>query len=313
MKTRVSKRRPAERIRQDPAAMDGGIVFRFVCLRNSPEENMEDLPFRPSDFGFRPPDPRRGFTLIEVLISAALMALIIASAYLCLNAGIASQKLIEPRTDIFQNARVAMALMTADLRGACPLSRDYEFLGLRRTTGQVDADNVDFATHNYTPRRPREGDFCEISYYLDQDPENGQFNLYRRRNPTIAPDPLNGGSKEEIARGVVGLRFEYYDGVDWYDSWGDASGKKQTSNKQQNNLTGMPDAVRITLLLDSNQKSDPSGSAGERTIEPPLVFQTVARLELADRPQSNSGGGNDNSNDSNQNDNTRPGGLGNGG
>ncbi len=165
--------------------------------------------------------------------------------------------------------------------------------------GQVDADNVDFATHNYTPRHAHEGDFCQVSFYLDQDSDSGQFSLFRRRNPRIAPDPLNGGSKEEIARGVVGLRFEYYDGFDWYDTWGDASGKKQTSQRDQSNLDGLPEAVRITLLMDSNPKSKPPPGSTERVVEPPLVFQTVARLELADISKNNSAGGSDNSQDNN--------------
>ena len=56
----------------------------------------------------------RGFTLIEVVISSALMALILVSAYLCLGAGIQGRNIVEPRADIFQNARVAMALLTAE-------------------------------------------------------------------------------------------------------------------------------------------------------------------------------------------------------
>ena len=77
------------------------------------------------------------FTLIEVMISVALMSLILVSAYLCLNAGFSAQKLIEPRAEIIQNARVAMAIMTADLRAACPLSKDQDFIGVTRTVGDI--------------------------------------------------------------------------------------------------------------------------------------------------------------------------------
>ena len=171
------------------------------------------------------------FTLIEILISSLLMSLILVSAYLCLNAAVSSQKLIEPRVEVIQNARVAMAIMAADLRGACTLSKDFDFLGMQRTMGEVQADNLDFATHNYTPRRDREGDFCQVSFFLDQDPQSGEFVLWRRRNPLIALDPLSGGKREEIARGLRGLRFEYYDGLDWYDTWGEVEkrGKRENS------------------------------------------------------------------------------------
>jgi len=225
----------------------------------------------------------QGFTLIEVVISAALMSLILVAAYLCLHAGLNSQKLIEPRAEIIQNARVAMAILTADLRNACPLSKDYQFIGMQRMIGEMEADNLDFGTHNYTPTRPREGDFCQESFYVDQDPETGRFSLWRRRNPVIGLDALSGGSKEEIATGLAGVRFEYFDGLDWYDTWGETKpGKRETSQKPQPNLTGMPEAVRVTLMLDSNPKSkNVSEETGQRVLEPPFVFQTVVRLNVA--------------------------------
>ena len=235
------------------------------------------------------------FTLIEVMISSALMALILVSAYMCLGAGFSAQKLIEPRAEIIQNARVALALMTADLRAACLLSKSDDFLGMTRVVGDIEADNVDFATHNYTPHRAHEGDFCQESFYLDKDLETGQFSLWRRRNPTLALDALAGGSKEEIAKGVVGLKLEYFDGDDWYDSWGEVktSDKKQSSAREKNNLAGLPDAVRITLLMDSNpKKKNPDMASIEEKPEPPLVFQTVTRLNLAAAQNNSSDAGN---------------------
>ena len=102
------------------------------------------------------PRSETGFTLIELVISGSLMALILVSGYLCLSAALSSQKLIEPRVEILQNARVAMNLMAADLRAACPLDKQFDLLGMSRKLGEMEADNLDFATHNYTPRHPNE-------------------------------------------------------------------------------------------------------------------------------------------------------------
>jgi type II secretion system protein J len=227
--------------------------------------------------------PRAAFTLIELVISAALMSIILVSGYLCLRAVVSGQKMIDTRADIAQNGRVAMALMTADLRAATPLSEEFEFLGLPRRIGSMQADNLDFATHNYTPRKPREGDWCEVSYFLDKNPRTGRFSLWRRRDPTPDPEPLSGGSREEIAEGVRGLRFEYYDGFEWYDEWGDAEGRPQSERALllAGNLSGMPEAVRITLWLDAN--SPLKDDANEDEPESPLVFQTIVRLNLAGR------------------------------
>src|SRR3989442_11961756 len=184
------------------------------------------------------------------------MSMILSGAYLCLNAAIAGQKVIEPRAEVIQNARVAMAMLTADLRSACPLDKNFEFLGMHRMFDNVEADNLDFATHNYSPHRANEGDFCEVSYFVQKEGETGRVSLWRRRNPTIAPDPLSGGAREKIAQGLRGVSFEYYDGFDWYDDWGEIrdSRKQKRSKELAPNLSGMPEAVRITLWFDPNPK-----------------------------------------------------------
>ena len=246
-----------------------------------------DTALRPARVAFR-----AGFTLVELVISSSLMALILVSAYLCLHGAIAAQRLIEPRLEVIQTARVVLAQMSADLRCACPLSPDSEFLGVHRMSGEAEADSLDFATHNYTPRRPREGDFCAVSFFLDKDPRTGGLSLWRRRNPTLAPDPLSGGLREELADGVAGLKFEYSDGYEWYETWGDVEGhgKAQSSLRYHGNLYGMPDAVRITLWLNANSKGSLAGETGPgaSTNEPPMIFQTVARLNLAAALESSS-------------------------
>jgi prepilin-type N-terminal cleavage/methylation domain-containing protein len=222
-----------------------------------------------------------GFTLIEVMIATSLMALILVSAYACLSAGYATQKMVEPRAEVLQNARVALALMTADLRAACTLSPDAEFIGATRTLGDAEADNLDFATHNHTPRRPGEGDYCQESFYVDQDADTGRLSLWRRRNPVIALNPQAGGSREKIADGLRGLKLEYFDGLDWYATWGEVkeSGRSKTSAGAGGNLSGLPNAVRITLYMDSSPRRAPAAEAEKPA--PPLVFQTVACLNLA--------------------------------
>ena len=230
-----------------------------------------------------------GFTLVELMISAALMAVLLGAAYACLRAGLETRKVIEPRGDSLQTGRVAMDLIAADLRLAGPLHKGPQFLGMQRRISGVEADNLDFATLNHTPQHPGEGDYCSVSWYADQDPVSGELHLWRRRNPMMAFDPLSGGDREEIAAGVRGLQLEYYDGFDWYDTWGDPQGevKQQNSNRDRPNLTGMPEAVRITLLIDSEPATRPSKSASSDSAAdnngaaPPLRVHTVVRLNLA--------------------------------
>jgi len=225
------------------------------------------------------------FTLVELVVSAALMSIVLGAAYACLHAGLEARRVVEPRADAFQTARVALALVAADLRAACPLHKGPQILGMRRQIGDTEADNLDFATHNHTPSKPGQGDYCSVSWFVEREPSTGETRLWRRRNPTLAFDPLSGGSREEIASGIRGFTVEYYDGFDWFDTWGDKDGeaKQANSNRDRPNLVGMPAAVRITLKVDSEPPARRGRGSPDPAVAPapPLSFQTVVKLELA--------------------------------
>jgi prepilin-type N-terminal cleavage/methylation domain-containing protein len=279
----------------------------LLNLGNTPSSPARMQTNRMPSRNLQPRSNVRAFTLIELVIAASLASLILVAGYMCLSSATATQKLIEPRAEVIQNARVAMNILAADLRSACPLSSDYQFLGMHRMIGDVEADNLDFATHNYAPSRPNEGDFSEESFFVQQESETGRFSLWRRRNPTIAPDPLAGGALEEIADGLRGVRFEYYDGDDWYDDWGEIKPQRKQTDRDTSelepNLEGMPEAVRITLWFDPNPRAKKTNNlaAEETKSEPPLVFQSVARLNLAAISQQNSSQNNAGAAGANQN------------
>jgi hypothetical protein len=218
-----------------------------------------------------------------MVISTALMSLVLGGAYACFRAGLSTQALVHDREEILQNARVATTLFNADIRAACPISKEYDLVGIHRMLGERAGDNLDFATHHYKPRRRAESDWCEVSYFVDRDQATGRLSLWRRRDPTPDDEPFAGGTREEIAQGLLGLRFEYYDGFEWYDDWGDpdARVKAQSSFRNRPNLEGLPEAVRMTLWFDSKPSRRQSAKSESAASEPPLVFQTVARLELA--------------------------------
>ena len=46
----------------------------------------------------------RGFTLVEILLSLSLVAVILGCAYACLSAGFAAKRVIDPRADALRQA-----------------------------------------------------------------------------------------------------------------------------------------------------------------------------------------------------------------
>jgi type II secretion system protein J len=222
-----------------------------------------------------------GFTLVELLVSLTASAGIVAAAYLCLQGGLESRKMIEARMDLAQKARVTLGLLRADLAQACPLYKGplgdgSEFIGMRREIGDMEADNLDFGTRNWRPRGPGEADSCEVSWFVDRDPRTGVMGLWRRRDPTPDGEPLSGGSREEIVEGIAGLRFEYFDGLSWYESWGDdsrAAAGRASENLSAYNLGGLPDAVRITIAFPQ-----PGGAPGTGPAPPPAIEKDVSAM-----------------------------------
>lgn len=162
-----------------------------------------------------------------------------------------------------------------------------------RVLGDMEADNLDFATLNYVPRRAGEGDFCEVSYFIAKEEENGEQSLWRRRDPGPDPDPFSGGALEVVARGVAGLRFEYYDGFEWYDEWGDPEDQWRGDSTvlDPGNLSGIPEAVRVTLRLTPGAGAAKKSAPGRRAAEPELVFETIVRPHLAGAAKNSAPGG----------------------
>jgi len=233
-----------------------------------------------------------GFTLVEIILGASVMLGVLTAAYICLETGLSNQRLLDSRSDIIQNARNAFALISSDLRSACRLSEEFEFVGIDRVLAGIEADNIDFATHNYKPRKPGEGDFCEVSYFIADSADEKGLSLWRRRDPSPDPEPLSGGSREEIALWIAGFKLEYYDGFEWCDNWG-----KDTTNEGlepttafsgTSNLWGIPEAVRITLAFSKELDNSITQSNSNKQIAKPLFFQTTVCLPLS-KKISNSG------------------------
>src|SRR5262249_3978386 len=148
----------------------------------------------------------------------------------------------------------------SDLRMAVPMTttnRTPEFIGA--TNPSTEAGNLDFATRNYTPRRPYEADWCAVSYFLEPDPESDCFILKRRRKSIMDRNPMEGGTTEEIVRGVRDIWYRYYDRYgDVWDDWGDVTGQTRGMTFPPENASGLPFSIRITLVMDAG-KPKPRG------------------------------------------------------
>ncbi len=226
----------------------------------------------------------KGLTLIELLVGVVIVSIIAGAAGASLISGLKSREIVESHAELLQTARTTMRLIERDLRDAVPLSEDFEFVGMDRELGDIPADNLDFATRNFDPQAPGERDLCEVSYFVDKARDGKGYALYRRTDPTVDDFPLEGGFREQVINGVKGFSLEYYDGFSWYDFWGRQRQRVVEETERSllaGNLTGMPDAVRVTLILDVNREIDVRKGTTDPDLKP-MSFETIVHLVNAE-------------------------------
>ena len=206
-----------------------------------------------------------GFTLMEVLIATAILAIVLSIVY---GSFVQTKRVIgkaEGSVDELRGVRTAFSRMMSDLDMAflsqpLPSQPDEStfFSGVDDFAYGYPNDSLDFTSYSNRIRRldARESDQTEVGYYIKRNFE-GSSVMMRRDKRRIDSYPLSGGKTDEISDEVVGLNFRYLDRDIWYDSW---DSKNKTPHE-------MPEAVEITIIV--KDKSDK-----ERT------FRTIVKIPL---------------------------------
>ena len=228
----------------------------------------------------------RGFTLIEVLISIAILAAITSLLFGAFSALKHSKDGLSRMQDRQREARLAMTRMTRELQSAylsahVPINQALQiqktiFKGERGTPG----DRVDFTAfaNKRLDKDSHVSDQCELSYYSSPNPDgSGTNDLVRRIDSEIDLEPTKGGKVEVLATDIDLLDLEYLDAQtgQWQESW------------DTTQTTGQPDRlplqVRIILVLNGGTRSSSNG--GRSTVRlmtkvglnilQPLTFATL--------------------------------------
>ena len=185
-------------------------------------------------FAFSNPEggaPRRApsgaFTLIEMLVSMVVLALLVIAMMALVEGATRLWRDNEGRTDACREARAALVVMARDLRNAVA-GTNIDFMRFNLQSGAADTNygsNVFFLSS--LPASAQEpdsrSDVCEIGYFLalDRTPAstNRTLNLYRyfrSSNQTFSnmlasslfTNVTTGATGEELlARNVVGMKI----------------------------------------------------------------------------------------------------------
>lgn len=162
----------------------------------------------------------RGFTLLEILIAIAILALVISSLYGAYSGTLDTTEMVESVRDIDQVARVALVQMVDDFKSLYyqkaqgeDIESPYSFGGVTEVEGEGGAivafattSRLDFAMTFPSQRINR------VSYVVEKQPDNEKlYRLVRRELPFA---DLPGERQEmvvEIAEGIESLSLTYFD------------------------------------------------------------------------------------------------------
>jgi len=172
---------------------------------------------------------RRGFTLLEVMVSVGIISLIgvlIYGAFMGMNR---SKNSMGHIADRYQQGRQAIERMSREVTAAFisnhkPITqtqtiRQTAFIGHDGSSG----DRLDFTAfaNQRLAADSHTSDQAEISFFLAADPETGNNDLVRRISHTIDDDMTRGGIVQVLAENVETFDIKYLDPVtnEWVDDW----------------------------------------------------------------------------------------------
>ena len=216
------------------------------------------------------PNPRGGFTLMEVLVAVGILSMVSAMVYGSVSVTLRSQRLVMKTQEVYHAGRVALTRMSRDLSCAFLSKHVGVMERVTETIFKGSDDEVVFTYLCHTrvfPTRP-ESDQGVVSYFLKSSGGKGK-QLVRKEKAWIDDRPEREGDEQILAEGVKSLDIEYWDreGEDWTDTWKaeledlepiiqDAEVRK-THKVIKKVLTGedededfrLPPRIRITLVL----------------------------------------------------------------
>ena len=218
---------------------------------------------------------RNGFTLLEVLVSVAILGFIMALVQTTTSQLLNGKERIEHRDQIVQMARVAITKLHDDIelafltRKQTPARPLTFFIG--EDHGERDALRLTTLSQRRLYRDSRDSDQARVAYQVVPSPEDtSRFDVMRTAIPWLNDQStVEGGKAFAVARGIRTFDVEYYDVRT--EEW-----KKEWNTEQVDWSDKLPVAVRVSLTFpDPDSPEDPSKD---------IPFQTEMKLFLAAAP-----------------------------
>ena len=211
---------------------------------------------------------RRGFTLLEVMIAIAVLAMIGAITWKSFDGAYGLKQRVERAEDRDQTVRGALDRISREVSMTF-LSQHYDskrfprerptFFRLKDGRREASLTFTSLA-HQRLHVDAKESDEAVFEYRLDRD--EGKTSLFRRVKPQIDEESDRGGERAVLAEDVLRFSVQAWDPKDreWRDEW-------DSNSPQRTGGVLVPPRVRIAITVKDEQGK-------ERT------WSTQARLQL---------------------------------
>jgi type II secretion system protein J len=206
----------------------------------------------------------RGFSLMEVMVASALLAIVGGLLYTSLSSSLTAKEAVEGTSNRYHLARQALSRMVDEISMAYMSNHVNQTDPRGRTAFVGERQELHFTALGYQPRvaDSKRGGSRELSYFLDVDDRTGEQGLLRREQPDPDEELDEGGREQTLLPYVTELSFEYWDDQtqDWKDTW---------DTQESATLGRLPSRVRIQFTA---KMGDEDGVEQE--------FMTQARVFL---------------------------------
>ena len=202
----------------------------------------------------------RGMTLLEVLVSLGVLAMISLLIYGAFDSMSRGRKGEALRVDRARQGRDAMDRITREVSSAflsmhnpasqALITRQTVFIA---TNGQA-FDRLDFVSfaHRRLEKESKESDQAEIGYFVVKDPDKeDKMDLVRREQANPDFDPKKGGVVNVLAEDIELVDMRFLDPISgqWLEIW--------DTTQLTGQLNRLPVEVKVTLVLKPVKNSPP--------------------------------------------------------
>lgn len=197
--------------------------------------------------------PRRGFSLLELLLAMAMAAMLALSLYTAMNVALRARTSANAAIEPTRTGMIAIDLVQRDFESVPPPTGTLggPFYGAHQPSGLGDNDQIEFCTIGADPIEgdpadapPLSDGIRRIELYVRDDGASPVLVRRVTRNLMPASEPL--AEEEILCRNVRSFSLRYYDGIAWQDNWDSTTVED-----------ALPLAVAITIELGDTNRDNP--------------------------------------------------------